>query len=315
VPGGEAFYPSSLLMNAIPAQVAGVREIVVASPPQAENGGLPGSLVLAAAHFLGIEEVYAVGGAQAIGALAFGTESVPSVDKVVGPGNAYVAAAKKMVFGPVDIDAVAGPSEIVVLADETANPAYVAADLLSQAEHDTHASAVLVTTSRSLAERVREKITNWWPELDRKEILEKSLADFSAAIVVPDLEDGIDVVNEIAPEHLEIVTADPWGTMTRIRHAGAIFLGHYSSEPVGDYIAGPNHVLPTSGTARYASALGVYDFVKSQSVISYTGDRLRETGPSIIRFANAEKLTAHARAIRVRLDDLNTEGKDGEGQE
>ncbi len=301
VPGGKAFYPSSLLMNVIPAQVAGVSEIYLTTPPGKD--GLPNPLVLGAAHLLGIDHVYATGGAQAIAALAYGTETIPNVDKIVGPGNVYVATAKKLVFGPVDIDSVAGPSEIVVLADETANPRFVAADLLSQAEHDESASAILVTTSDTLAGSVCRYLKEMVPQLSRKAIVEASLATYGACIVAGTMDQAIEVVNDLAPEHLEIIVLDPWGTMTRIRHAGAIFLGPYSSEPVGDYFAGPNHVLPTGGTARYASALSVDDFIRKQSIIHYTRDRLLETGPKIIDFANAEKLTAHARAIAVRLED------------
>ncbi len=299
VPGGTAFYPSSLLMNAVPAQVAGVEEIALASPPQAD--GRPHPLVLATAHVLGLEEVYAVGGAQAVGALAFGTESIPKVDKIVGPGNAYVAAAKKQVFGPVAIDAVAGPSEIVVLADAEADAAFVAADLLSQAEHDARASAILITPHRPLAEAVRAEIERMAPALERRAIIEQSLVDYGACVVTPSMAEAVALTNELAPEHLEILTADPWHVMTQIRHAGAIFLGPYSSEPVGDYFAGPNHVLPTGGTARYASALGVSDFVRRQSVIRYTRERLRRTGPKIAAFARAERLDAHARAVEIRL--------------
>ncbi|MEM1271094.1 MAG: histidinol dehydrogenase, partial [Bacteroidota bacterium] len=288
VPGGKAFYPSSLIMNVVPAQVAGVGEIHLVSPPQAD--GRPHPLVMATAHFLGIEHVYAVGGAQAVAALAFGTETVQNVDKIVGPGNVYVAAAKKQVYGPVAIDSVAGPSEIVVLADHTADPRHVAADLLAQAEHDERASAVLVTTEADLAEAVRAQIDAWWPQLQRKEILTSSLPGYSACVVVPDEQTGIDLVNRLAPEHLELIVEDPWATMGEIRHAGAIFLGPYSSEPVGDYFAGPNHVLPTGGTARYASALGVDDFIRRQSIISYSAKRLAQTGQDIIRFAEAEHL-------------------------
>ncbi len=309
VPGGAAFYPSSLLMNAIPAQVAGCDELVITSPPAAGSAGYPASLVLAAAAFLGIQEVYSVGGAQAIAAMAYGTDSIRRVDKIVGPGNAWVAAAKKQVFGQVDIDAVAGPSEIVVLADEKADPVFVAADLLAQAEHDEKASAVLATPSQSLAAAVCDRIEHWWPDLDRKDILARSLEDYSACIITDTLDEAVDLVNELAPEHLEIIAEKPWELMTRIRHAGAIFLGPYASEPVGDYFAGPNHVLPTSGTARYASALGVDDFLKHQSVISYTGARLLKTGPAIVQFAEAEQLTAHAHAITVRLDALAAKNK------
>ena len=303
VPGGTAFYPSSLLMNAIPAQVAGVEEIHLVSPPKPEHGGRPSPLVLATAHFLGLTHVYAAGGAQAVGALAYGTASIPKVDKIVGPGNAYVAAAKKQVYGRVAIDAVAGPSEIVVLADHTADARYVAADLLSQAEHDVRASAILVTPHRALAEAVAAEVARLVPTLGRAAIMEPSLRDYGACVVTETLEEAIALTNELAPEHLEILTDDPWATMTRIRHAGALFLGPYSSEPVGDYFAGPNHVLPTGGTARYASALSVDDFVRKQSVIHYTRERLTETGPDVVRFAEAEALPAHAHAIRVRLED------------
>lgn len=300
VPGGKAFYPSSLLMNVIPAQVAGVAEIHLTSPPGPD--GLPSALVLGAAHLLGVENVYSAGGAQAIAALAYGTETIPSVDKIVGPGNIYVATAKKQVFGPVAIDSVAGPSEIVVLADRTATPEFVAADLLSQAEHDEKASAILVTDDAALAKAVQTAITNMVPTLSRQSIITEALQTYSACVVTETMAQAIEVVNELAPEHLEIIVSDPWTTMTQIRHAGAIFLGPYTSEPVGDYFAGPNHVLPTGGTARYASALGVDDFIRKQSVIHYTRERLMETGQKIINFANAEELTAHARAIAVRLE-------------
>jgi len=299
VPGGTAFYPSSLLMNAIPAQEAGVEEIHLVSPPK--DGGRPHPLVLATAHLLGLEHVYGIGGAQAVGALAYGTESVAAVDKIVGPGNAFVAAAKKQVFGRVDIDSVAGPSEIGILADASADPEYVAADLLSQAEHDERASAILVTPHRPLAEAVQKHVESMVPDLPRADTIRTALAAYGACIVTADLDEAIEVMNELAVEHLEILTEDDWSTMTRIRHAGAIFLGPYSSEPVGDYFAGPNHVLPTGGTARYASALSVDDFIRKQSIISYTKDRLADTGPSIARLADAENLQAHAEAIRVRL--------------
>lgn len=308
VPGGTAFYPSSLLMNAIPAMVAGVEEIHLVSPPQ--DDGRPHPLVMATAAFLGLEHLYAVGGAQAVGALAYGTETVPAVDKIVGPGNAYVAAAKKKVFGRVGIDSVAGPSEIGVLADDTADPAFVAADLLSQAEHDVRASAILVTPHRPLAEAVQTEIEDRVPDLLRADIIEQALSDYGACIVTETMDEAVDLMNTLAVEHLELHVDDPWQTMTRIRHAGAIFLGEYSSEPVGDYFAGPNHVLPTGGTARHASALGVDDFVRTQSVLSYTRDRLGETGEQIVTLAEAEDLQAHAEAIRVRLDreDEETEG-------
>ena len=300
VPGGTAAYPSSVIMNAVPAQVAGVDEIHVVSPPGAD--GLPHPLVRAAAHLLGLGEVYAVGGAQAVAALAYGTETVPKVDKVVGPGNAYVAMAKRLVYGVVDIDSLAGPSEIVVLADATAEPRFVAADLLSQAEHDARASAILVTPSRALAEAVQSEVERLVPTLERRAILEEALPRYGACVVTETLEEAVEVVNELAPEHLEIITADPWAAMTRVRHAGALFLGPHATEPVGDYFAGPNHVLPTGGTARYASALGVHDFVRRQSVIHYTAERLRRTGARIARFADAEGLGAHALAVRVRLE-------------
>lgn len=300
VPGGTAFYPSSLLMNVIPAQVAGVQEIHLVSPPQ--HNGLPHPLVLGAAYLLGIEHVYPIGGAQAIAALATGTSTIPKVDKIVGPGNVYVATAKKQVYGTVDIDSVAGPSEIVVLADATADPLHVAADLLSQAEHDERASAILVTTHRELAEQVQARIAALVPTLSRQAILEKSIATYSACIITDTLEEALDFVNQLAPEHLELIVESPWEVMTHIRHAGAIFLGPYSTEPVGDYFAGPNHVLPTGGTARYASALSVDDFIRKQSVIHYTRERLQKTGDKIIDFANAEGLTAHALAVSARLE-------------
>lgn len=306
VPGGTAFYPSSLLMTALPAQVAGVEEIHLVSPPQ--QNGRPHPLVLATAAFLGLEHVYAVGGAQAIGALAFGTDSVPAVDKIVGPGNAYVAAAKKKVFGRVGIDSVAGPSEIGVLADETADPEFVAADLLSQAEHDERASAILVTPCRPLAEAVQENVQEMVPELSRATVIEQALADYGACIVTDTIEEAVDLMNELAVEHLELHVAEPWQTMTQIRHAGALFLGPHSSEPVGDYFAGPNHVLPTGGTARHASALGVDDFIRKQSVLSYTEERLGQTGSKIRTLAEAEGLDAHAEAIRIRLDRMDEEG-------
>lgn len=302
VPGGTAFYPSSLLMNAIPAQVAGVDELIIASPPGAS--GWPHPTVLATARLLGITHIFAMGGAQAIGAMAYGTETVPRVDKIVGPGNAYVASAKKQVYGNVSIDSVAGPSEIVVLADETANPVFVAADLLSQAEHDVRASAILVTDSAALAEAVAEEISRMVPKLPRHTFIEAALRNYSACIVTDTFAEAIDFTNRLAPEHLEIITRDPWETMTHIRHAGAIFLGPWSSEPVGDYFAGPNHVLPTGGTARFASALGVHDFVRRQSVIHYSAARMKAKGSKIVRFAEAESLHAHALAVQVRLDDL-----------
>ena len=300
VPGGTAVYPSSLLMNAIPAQVAGVDEIHLVSPPQED--GRPHPLVLATAAILDLEHIYAVGGAQAVGALAYGTDTVPAVDTIVGPGNAYVAAAKKKVFGRVGIDSVAGPSEIGVLADATANPEFVAADLLSQAEHDERASAILITPHRPLAEAVQQHVDDMVPELPRADVIEQALADYGACVVTDTMDGAVDLMNELAVEHLELHVDDPGQTMTRIRHAGALFLGKYSSEPVGDYFAGPNHVLPTGGTARHASALGVDDFVRTQSVLSYTKERLEDTGSQITTLAEAEELQAHAKAIRARLN-------------
>jgi histidinol dehydrogenase len=306
VPGGTAFYPSSLLMNVIPAQVAGVEELIVATPPG--KNGRPSELVMACAHLLGVRRLFAVGGAQAIAAMAFGTESVPRVDKITGPGNAYVALAKKMVFGEVDIDSIAGPSEIVVLADATADAEFVAADMLSQAEHDERASSVLVTPCKVLARSVCENLERMAAGLPRRKIIERSLRDYGAIIVTDTIREALAVVNELAPEHLEIIVDDPWRVMEHIRHAGAIFLGPYSPESVGDYFAGPNHVLPTGGTARYASALGVDDFVRRQSVISYTEQRLRKTGRSVIAFARAEQLEAHALAVDVRMKRIGDAG-------
>lgn len=302
VPGGTAFYPSSLVMNAVPALVAGVPEIHVVSPPQRDTGW-PHALVLATARLLGLTNVYAVGGAQAVGALAYGTASVPRVDKIVGPGNAYVASAKKQVYGRVAIDSVAGPSEIVILADAHANATYAAADLLSQAEHDERASSVLVTPSPEFAARVASEVARLTATLPRRAIIEASLRDYGAILVTETMEEAITVTNDLAAEHLELLVADPWAYLPRIRHAGAVFLGPHSSEPVGDYFAGPNHVLPTGGTARYASALGVHDFVRRQSVIAYSAERLARDGAKIVRFAQAEGLDAHALAVQLRLDD------------
>ncbi len=301
VPGGKAAYPSSVLMNIIPAEVAGVDRIVMVTPPGRDGKVNP--VTLTAAHLAGATEVYKVGGAQAIAALAFGTESIPRVNKIVGPGNIFVALAKKAVYGHVSIDSIAGPSEILVLADETAGPRWVAADLLSQAEHDELASAILVTTSRKLAEEVSAQADAFVQTLSRKEILEKSLQNFGYILVADNMEEAIGVVNEIAPEHLEIVTANPFEIMTKIRNAGAIFLGEYSSEPLGDYFAGPNHVLPTNGTAKFFSPLGVDDFVKKSSVIYYSREALEPVSRDIITFAEAEHLTAHANSIRVRFDE------------
>ena len=300
VPGGKAVYPSSVLMNVLPAKVAGVDRIVMCTPPGKDGKVYPSTLV--AAKEAGVDEIYKVGGAQAIAAMAFGTESVPKVDKIVGPGNIYVALAKKAVFGYVSIDSIAGPSEILVLADETANPRYVAADLLSQAEHDEMASAILITTSQKLAEEVSAEIDQFVAELSRKEIIQKSLDNYGYILVADNMEEAIDTVNAIASEHMEIVTADPFHVMTKIRNAGAIFIGEYSSEPLGDYFAGPNHVLPTNGTAKFLSALSVDDFIKKSSIISYSREALEKVHKDIEQFAECEKLTAHANSIRVRFE-------------
>ena len=300
VPGGKAVYPSSVLMNIIPAKVAGVEQIVMTTPPAKDGKVYPATLV--AANEAGVDVIYKVGGAQAIAALAYGTESIPKLDKIVGPGNIYVALAKKAVYGHVSIDSVAGPSEIMVIADETANAHYVAADLLSQAEHDQMASAILVTTSDELADKVSAEIDGYLPKLSRREIIEKSLENYGYILVASDLEEAIDVANEIASEHLEIVTKDPFNTMTKIKNAGAIFLGEYSSEPLGDYFAGPNHVLPTNGTAKFFSPLSVDDFIKKSSIIMYSREALEPIHEDIERFAKAEKLTAHANSIHVRFE-------------
>lgn len=300
VPGGKAAYPSSVLMNVIPAVVAGVERIVMTTPPGKDGKVTPTTLV--AAKEAGVHEIYKVGGAQAIAALAYGTESIPKVDKICGPGNIYVALAKKAVYGHVSIDSIAGPSEILVLADETANPRYVAADLLSQAEHDEMASAILVTTSRELADKVSEEVKQFVQKLSRKEILEKSLENYGYILIAETMEDAIETANEIASEHLEIVTKDPFQTMTKIRNAGAIFLGEYSSEPLGDYFAGPNHILPTNGTAKFFSPLSVDDFVKKSSIISYSREALEPVHEDIEKFATAERLTAHANSIAVRFE-------------
>ena len=300
VPGGKAVYPSSVLMNVVPAKVAGVSRIVMTTPP-GKDGKIPAS-TLVAAHEAGVDVIYKVGGAQAIAALAFGTESIPKVDKITGPGNIYVALAKKAVYGHVSIDSVAGPSEILVLADETANPRYVAADLLSQAEHDEMASAILVTTSETLAKNVAAEIEGFLKTLSRAEIIQKSLDQYGFILLADNLEDAIDAVNEIASEHLEIVTKDAFQVMTKIRNAGAIFIGEYSSEPLGDYFAGPNHVLPTNGTAKFFSALSVDDFIKKSSIVYYSREALEPIHKDIIAFAEAERLTAHANSIKVRFE-------------
>ena len=300
VPGGKASYPSSVLMNVIPAKVAGVQKIVMVTPCSREGNVNPATL--AAADLAGVDEIYKVGGAQAIAALAFGTESIPKVDKIVGPGNIYVALAKKAVFGHVSIDSIAGPSEILVLADGTANPRYVAADLLSQAEHDELASAILITDSQSLAEQVSREVEKFTAELSRKEIIEKSLENYGYILVAEDMGEAVLAANEIASEHLEILTADPFGTMMEIKNAGAIFLGEYASEPLGDYFAGPNHVLPTNGTAKFFSPLGVDDFIKKSSIISYSKEALEPIYKDIVQFATSEQLTAHANSIKVRFE-------------
>ena len=300
VPGGTAVYPSSVLMNVIPAKVAGVEEIVMVTPPGKDGKINPNTLV--AANEAGVDVIYKVGGAQAIAALAYGTDSIPKVDKIVGPGNIYVALAKKAVYGHVSIDSIAGPSEILVIADETANPRYVAADLLSQAEHDELASAILVTTSETLAKEVSKQVEVFVEELSRTEIMKKSLENYGYILVADTMEEVIDIANEIASEHLEIMTANPYDVMMRVRNAGAIFIGEYSSEPLGDYFAGPNHVLPTNGTAKFFSPLGVDDFIKKSSIIAYSKEALEAIHSDIEQFAEAEKLTAHANSIKVRFE-------------
>ena len=300
VPGGKAAYPSSVLMNIVPAKVAGVEKIVMTTPCNAAGEVNPATLV--AAKEAGADEIYKAGGAQAIASLAFGTKSIPKVDKIVGPGNIYVALAKKAVYGHVSIDSIAGPSEILVLADETANPRYVAADLLSQAEHDELASAIFVTTSEELAKKVSSEIDEFLKTLSRKEIIQKSLDNYGHILIAENLEEAIEAANEIASEHLEIVTRDPFQVMTKIRNAGAIFIGEYSSEPLGDYFAGPNHILPTNGTAKFFSPLSVDDFVKKSSIVYYSREALEEVHEDIIRFAKAEQLTAHANSIQVRFE-------------
>ena len=301
VPGGKAAYPSSVLMNVIPAKVAGVQRIIMTTPPQKDGSINPGTL--AAADIAGVTEIYKVGGAQAIAAMAFGTESVPKVDKITGPGNIFVALAKKAVYGYVSIDSIAGPSEILVLADETATPRYVAADLLSQAEHDELASAILITTSKELAEKVSEEVDGFVKVLERAPIIQKSLDNYGYILLAESMEDAIDAANAIASEHLEIITKNPFDTMTRIRNAGAIFLGEYASEPLGDYFAGPNHILPTNGTARFFSPVNVDDFIKKTSIISYSRQALEKVHNQIETFAKSEGLTAHANSIKVRFED------------
>lgn len=303
VPGGKAVYPSSVLMNIVPAKVAGVPHIVMTTPPGKDGKVNPSTLV--AAKEAGADEIYKVGGAQAIGALAYGTASIPKVDKIVGPGNIFVALAKKAVYGHVSIDSIAGPSEILVLADETANAHYVAADLLSQAEHDEMASAILITTSTELAQNVEKEIEGYLKVLSRKEIIEKSLENFGYILIAEDMDEAIEAANEIASEHMEIVTKNAFEVMMKVRNAGAIFIGEYSSEPLGDYFAGPNHVLPTNGTAKFFSALSVDDFIKKSSIVYYSKSALREIHKDIIQFASSEQLTAHANSIAVRFEEEN----------
>lgn len=300
VPGGKAAYPSSVLMNIIPAKVAGVKRIIMTTPCGKDGRVNPGTL--AAAHIAGVDEIYKVGGAQAIAAMAFGTESMPKVDKITGPGNIFVALAKKACFGYVSIDSIAGPSEILVLADESANPRYAAADLLSQAEHDELASAIMITTSKELAEKVSKEIDSFVKTLERKDIIEKSLENYGYILVAPDMDEAVDAANAIASEHLEILTKNPYEVMTKIKNAGAIFLGEYSSEPLGDYFAGPNHILPTNGTARFFSPLSVDDFLKKTSIISYSYEALKRDHERIETFAKHEGLTAHANSIHVRFE-------------
>ena len=300
VPGGKAAYPSSVLMNIIPAKVAGVEQIIMTTPPGADGKVNPGTLV--AADIAGADVIYKVGGAQAIAAMAFGTESIPKVDKITGPGNIFVALAKKAVYGYVSIDSIAGPSEIMVLADETANPRYVAADLLSQAEHDELASAILITTSKDLAEKVSAEIDGFVKNLERKEIIQKSLDNYGYILVAENMQDAIDAVNEIASEHLEILTQNPFDIMTRVKNAGAMFLGEHSSEPLGDYFAGPNHILPTNGTAKFFSPVNVDDFIKKSSIIAYSREALEKIHTEIELFAKSEGLTAHANSIHVRFE-------------
>ena len=306
VPGGKAVYPSSVLMNIMPAKVAGVDEIIMTTPPDKNGKVNPNTLV--AAKEAGATAIYKVGGAQAIAALAYGTESIPKVDKIVGPGNIYVALAKKAVYGHVSIDSIAGPSEILVIADDTANPRYVAADLLSQAEHDELASAILVTPSKKLAEQVSAEVDRFLETLSRAEIIRKSLDNYGYILLTDTLDDAVDIANEIASEHLEIMTADPYLIMTKIRNAGAIFIGEYSSEPLGDYFAGPNHILPTNGTAKFFSPLSVDDFLKKSSIISYSREALQAVHKDIEGFAEAELLTAHANSIRVRFEKEDSAG-------
>jgi len=300
VPGGKAVYPSSVLMNVLPAKVAGVKEIIMVTPAM---DGTVNPVVFAAAYLAGVDRVFRVGGAQAVAALAYGTETVPKVDKIVGPGNIYVALAKKMVFGAVDIDMIAGPSEILVIADETADPAYVAADMLSQAEHDELASSIVLTDNAELAEKIEAEVQKQLAELPKKEIAQKSLDEYGAIIVLDSMEEAYELSNELAPEHLELMVAHPMEAMMKIRHAGAIFLGKNTPEPIGDYIAGPNHVLPTGGTARFFSPLGAYDFLKRSSIIYYNNESLQADMPYVLEMAEKEELSAHARSVGIRKEE------------
>lgn len=299
VPGGKAAYPSSVLMNIIPAKVAGVEDIVMTTPPNSEGKVNPTTIV--AADIAGVDKIYKVGGAQAVAALAFGTESIPKVDKIVGPGNIFVALAKRSVYGYVNIDSVAGPSEILVLADDSANPEYVAADMLSQAEHDEMASAILITTSASLADKVKAELEKQTAVLERKEIIEKSLANYGAIILVNNFDEACRLSNAVAPEHMEVCTSEPFALLPKIQNAGAIFLGHFTPEPLGDYMAGPNHVLPTGGTARFFSPLSIDDYIKKSSILSFSEEAFRRLGDDVVKFAQAEGLTAHANSVKVRL--------------
>lgn len=307
VPGGKAVYPSSVLMNIVPAHVAGVKNIIMTTPPGKDGKVNPSTLV--AANEAGADEIYKVGGAQAIGAFAYGTESIPKVDKIVGPGNIFVALAKKAVYGYVSIDSIAGPSEILVLADETANPRYIAADLLSQAEHDEMASAILITTNEEFADQVDKEVRGFVEVLSRKAIIEKSLENFGYILIAEDMNEAIEAANEIASEHMEIVTKNPFEDMMKVRNAGAIFIGEHSSEPLGDYFAGPNHVLPTNGTAKFFSALSVDDFIKKSSIVYYSREALRKIHKDIIQFATSEQLTAHANSIAVRFEEEDKENE------
>ncbi|WP_134218019.1 MULTISPECIES: histidinol dehydrogenase [Pelotomaculum] len=305
VPGGKASYPSSVLMNAIPAKVAGVREIAMVSPPASDGSMNPYTLVAAAE--VGISEIYKAGGAQAVAALAYGTASIPRVDKITGPGNIYVTLAKQQVYGQVDIDMLAGPSEVLIIADETADPGYVAADLLSQAEHDERASAILLTPSRELAGKVQEQVAGQAGRLGRYEIITHSLADYGAIVITGDIDQAFDLANQAAPEHLELMLAEPFRWLFKVENAGAVFMGHYSPEPVGDYLAGPNHILPTGGTARFYSPLGVDAFLKRTSLIAYNEPALEQVGADVINLAGVEGLSAHANAVRIRMKNCSKE--------